>query len=309
MNNKINNRINNIRFVAAIGVVIIHLNVAFTFGLSAEPFDTFFRYISRFAVPYFLIISGYFWMGRYKKEAIKSMLLFQLVLVSLSAIEEAIFSGIFVNYHQSGAPTWYLPAVSLMMLFALFIKEKDYVYLWFIMFLIANLIAIFKIPIESSKYEIFSRFLKYGYMFYFGYILKLAMNKPKFVNFISKYCYPLLAITIVFQIFNATNSIQNFSQDTTVQFLFTIPLVLYALAPNNDKAFKYNIYSLDLFLYHILFVSIFAFVNNTYFFIHVNDIPTLVLIFIIELLIIIPGVIYFSKFIRYLDRKYIQLIY
>lgn len=304
-----NNRINNIRFIAAIGVIIIHLNVAFTVGLDAQAFDTFFMYIGCFAVPYFLIISGYFWMGKYKKESIKSMLLLQLVLVTMIAIEEAIFGGLFTNYKQMTSPTWYFPAVSLIMLVALFVKQKDYIYLWFVMFVIANLILIFHIPIEASKYQIFARLLKYGYMFYFGYILKLLMSKPKFVTFISKYCYPLLMIFIIFQIFNATNNIHNFDQNSTIQFLFTIPLVLYALSPNKDRAFKYNMYSLDMFLYHILIVSIFTFVNKSYVFINISSIHTLVLIFVIELLMTIPATIYFGKLMRYIDKKYIQLIY
>lgn len=302
-----NNRINNVKFIAAIGVVIIHLNGHFTNTLDIKVFDTFFMYIARFAVPYFLIISGYFWMGRYKKESIKSMLLLQLVLVTLIAIEQALFGGVLTDYVQLSSPRWYLPAVSLMMLVALFIKENDYIYLWLVMFIAANLMLLFGLQIKIVKFDIVSNFIKYAYMFYFGYILKLFMNKPNFVNFISKYSYLLLGTTVVFQIFNATNNTYNFDQYTTVQFLFTIPLVLFALSPNNDKAFKYNIYSLDLFLYHILIVSIFAYLNTVYL-VNVSTV-TLVTIYLLELLITIPSTIYFGKFIRYIDGKYLKLIY
>lgn len=304
-----NNRINNVRLMAAIGVVTIHLNTAFTESLDSKVFDTFLMYITRFAVPYFLIISGYFWMGKYKKESIKSMLLLQLIYATLVAIEAAILGGIFANYTQISYPQWYLPAVSLMMLTALFIKKENYIYLWFVMFVIANVMLVFGLKVKAGTFNLFSNFLTYGYMFYFGYILKLLMNKPKFVNFISKYCYLLLGTFVALQIFNATNTIHHFNQNTTIQFLFTIPLVLYALSPNQDKANKYNIYSLDLFLYHILIVSIISFINVNYIFLHINSITTLVVIYLIELLIAVPATICFGKFIRYIDGKYLNLIY
>lgn len=304
-----NNRINNIRFIAAISVVMIHLNIPFMGPLDTKAFDTFFLYIGQYAVPYFLIISGYFWMGKHKKESIFKMLLLQFVLVTLVAIEEATFGGIFTNYVQMSSVQWYLPAVSLMMLIALFIKEEYYTFLFLVMFIVANLMLTFDLHIRVVPFRDVDRFLKYGYMFYFGYILKLLMNNPKFVNFISKYCYIFLGTSIVFQIFNATNSIHNFDQYTTVQFLFTIPLVLYALSPNQDKAFKYNKYALDLFLYHILIVSVFTSINRGYTLLHFSNIPILVLIYLSELLIAVPATICFGKFIRYIDGKYLKLIY
>lgn len=204
---------------------------------------------------------------------------------------------------------WYLPAVSLMMLVVLFIKKEYYPFLFLVMFIVTNLMLIFDLHIRVVPFRDVDRFLKYGYMFYFGYILKLLMNKPKFVNFISKLSYLFLGVSIVFQIFNATNSIHNFDQYTTVQFLFTIPLVLYALSPNQDKAFKYNKFALDLFLYHILIVSVFTSINRGYTLLHFSSIPTLVFIYLIELLIAVPTTICFGKFIRYIDGKYLKLIY
>lgn len=304
-----NNRINNVKFIAAIFVITTHLNVAFVNGTDFEMFNVFFRYIGRFAVPYFLIISGYFWMEKHKSETIKKMLMLQFIFTILVAIEEAVFSGIFENYRQIFSIHWYLPTVSLIMLVALFVKKENYIYLFIATFMIANGIIIFNLEISHESYILFFDFLRYGYMFYFGYILKLLMNNPKFANNISKFSYIFLASTIAFQIFNALNNGYNYNQTSLVQFLFTVPLVLFAIVPNNDKAFKYNKYSLDMFLYHILIVSLFAYFNSTYILITVTDVKYLTCIYIIEVLITVPLSIMFGKLLRYIDNKYLQLIY
>lgn len=304
-----NNRINNIRLIAAIAVVLIHVNAKFTQSFDLPIFDYNFNYITRFAVPYFLIISGYFWMGKYKKEAIKSLLVLQFVLIALVAIEEAIFGSFLPKYVQDASTDWYLPAVCLMMVVALFFKKKNYIYLFLGMFVIANLRIKYQIEIPATFDDVFSMFIKYGYMFYFGYVLKVLMEKPKFVKFISKCSYLLLGIFIAFQLYNAFSTTHHYSQSYTMQFLFVIPLVLFALSPNEDKALKYNMYSLDLFLYHILFVSVISYINVYYIFLHVTSTSGLVITAIVELVVTVILTIAFGKLIRYIDDKYIKFIY
>lgn len=304
-----NNRVNNIKLIAAIGVVLIHVNAKFTQTYDATIFDVNFNYISRFAVPYFLIISGYFWMGRYKTEAIKSLLVLQFIFIVFVAIEEAIFGSLLKGYVPDASPDWYLPAVCLMMVVALFFKKENYIYLFLVMFLLANIRSYYQIVIPTTINDVFSMFIRYGYMFYFGYILKVLMNKKKFVDFISKYSYLLLGVFLAFQLYNAFNATHHYSQSFTTQFIFTIPLVLFAIAPNNDRALKYNMYSLDLFLYHILFVAIITYFNVKYLFLQVTSTSGLTILLLIELVITVALAIAFGKFIRYIDDKYLKFIY
>lgn len=309
MSHKINNRINNIKLISAIAVVLIHINARFAEAFDARIFDLYLNYITRFSVAFFVIISGYFWMGRYKKETIRSMVFLQFIFVVLVATEQAIFVGIWDNYIQAASIDWYLPAISLMMLVALFFKKEHYIFLFFTMFILENLRIKLGYVIPGQYSDIIVMFFRYGYMFYFGYILKLLMDKPKFVDFISKFKYLFLAIFVGFQLYNSFGTGIHYSQGSVYQFYFVIPLILFALAPNNDRALIFSEYSLDLFLYHILIVSLVSHFNLNVLFVNVTNIKLLFVIVIIELIFTVLVTIGFGKFIRYIDKKYLQMIY
>lgn len=190
-----NNMIDVFRFFGCFAVIILHV----TYPGASPNLVILLRLLSRWAVPFFFLVSGYFFYSRFNKnanEAIISVLKTILMLYVTSCI---IFLpvGILSSIKNTGS------ASSILSFQTLF--SGTYFHLWFIGSMI------------------------FGYLFVW---LLLVSKLDKLLNIIS------VGIVLIILAFDSYSHILNISADSNVlRYLSSIPLLTlgFSIARNNFK--------------------------------------------------------------------------
>jgi len=190
-----NNMIDVFRFFGCFVVIILHV----TFVGAPNDVVVFLRLLSRWAVPFFFLVSGYFFYSRFNKNANESIITILKTILMLYITSCILFLpvGILSSIKNTGSA---VSMVSFQTLFA-----GTYFHLWFIGSMI------------------------FGYLFVW---LLLVSKLNKLLNIIS------CLILIVILAFDSYSHIFKISADSNVlRYLSSIPLLTigFSIAKNNFK--------------------------------------------------------------------------
>lgn len=328
--------INVLRIIACFAVIIIHIHINFSKDLSellsstsANVMSVNYRFMS-FAVPMFLTITGYIFLG-YKKECtyksiFKYLIRFILIWVILGVVlnigEYTYIAHSFdIAFIKKGIVQviagdtwdhlWYIKMVFFIYLILpvlkpFFAKENNEVIIFFILFLL----EIFIIPIYNSfsPVKIYTHFVLENYVFYvvLGAVLyRYKLNDSKIANVI----YILLIILIIYlnslkrNPLYAFGNLFDFGTFMLVVLLFTICRNIFNI---ENKLVSYiSSYTLDIYIYHVIFLHIITKLFKYEFLIKEN---ALLGVYVLAIFIFV-GTLLFSICLRQLKMAFTNFIY
>lgn len=288
-----NKSLNNIKFIAAIFVVLIHVSAFRYINQTGYVFDYFVDTIARFGVPIFFSISGYFLYSKFQKNSgkyylnyIKKILWLHLwvgfiyntvVFIDIKSNGNTIPPSFFNPQHVFNSflygglhfHLWYLSslafAVTILFLASKTKREKELFYLA----LILNIIGVFgntEIYAPLSHVGFPSRnglffglpYLMLGYYIAQNNIAqKIKLDKNKL--------FKLIGLFFILQIVERSSAVLLLkSSQGSNYFLSTMPLVFFIMilgikeADLFPKLNKYSHKSLNIYLWHPLAMIIFG---------------------------------------------------
>ena len=278
-----------LRVIGVIGVILIHVvsNTVNTFGglsNNSHIFYVFIRYISSFAVPLFVMISGMVFLSKkelsykdlFKKYLLKIILIILVIGSIMIFLEEfSINKSISIDLVKKvflrlvtgdiWAHMWYLYLVLALYLITPIcilitnnIKEKDFKIFLLILFLVSIIVPslnkIFEIKLAFNYLNLSS----YLFYYFYGYYLS-NYNISKSYKIIN-YILSLLAIIYTVYLAITVNNIDSaYTYTSLVPVILSSSIVLVCKNRNikHDKLINLiAINSLGIYIIHQLFINI-----------------------------------------------------
>ncbi len=244
-------RFDLLKIIAAIAVIFIHTaNMLSNTITDKNIIFNFAMYGTKFAVPLFLIISGYFYYGSKNKVVhIKNNTILYIFMNFLFAFITFFMNILGFASFEFITIFWYFRTLAQLQILTLY-QNKIYIIILLIFLLFIRTTNIF----NKNDYNV----LVYGIPFLLGAIIKMIhINKNNILSFI----FLIFSITII--LFNTVYFQKGQWNIINTISAFSIFMTIYLNKHNftNKKIYKY---SLSFYLFHMIFISIITYILKIY---------------------------------------------
>lgn len=328
--------INPLRVIACFAVIIIHVHINFYRDLRelissdiSRSMDLNYA-IMAFAVPLFLTITGYIFLG-YKEECtyksiLKHLVKFALIWVILGSIlnvgeytylahsfdmsfvKKAIFQ---VFAGDTWDHLWYIRMVFFIYLILpvlkpFFAKNGRDVYIFFILFVL----ELFIIPIYNSfsPLKLYTHFTFENYIIYV--ILGAVLYRYRLKNtFIHNAIYIIMILLIIY--LNAIKKNHILTIGAAFNFgTFLLVVLIFTICRNffnkENKVIDFlSRYTLDIYIYHVVFLHVITKIFRYDFLVREN---ALISTYVFAILLFV-GTMLFSMIVKPLEDRFLNLLF
>lgn len=304
------------KLFAALAVVAIHVNLVYvindSYAIGTSTVSDIFRFATRFAVPMYILTSGYFWHNHQNQKVFSNLLKLQVFMIILFAI-----TNFCINIYSTTAfnavfyVNWYFMAMFIIY-FLTYYQNKFWLFSLLIIGVLINILNGYFFD-NGMIYEVLNLNDNTYFVNAFNYLSSLVsvgantaiVYMPIFIlgMLFSKYKFKLnknILLTVILLILFIVGSYLNVTTwhleqqslyaDLMAIILFSIAM-MYPYYSANKLATNLN---LDIFLYHTLVLGVVRQINLTY------DINTYLIVLYV---LVILFTIILRVIIRYIDKN------